>query len=100
LRHARLHAQRLDHHLPRSADRLGHIIESHVVELVEAPRLHRSPLTDRGGLFNEIGKKQSFFTRHVLVYLDLAQTTTLPSPLSKKTWQPREKALQVVDTSP
>ena len=42
---ARLDAQRLGHHVPRPADRLGHVVEPHVAETVKSPGFHDRLLT-------------------------------------------------------
>ena len=45
---ARLHAERLDQHVPRPADRLGHVVEPHVAEPVEPPGFHSSTPSPSG----------------------------------------------------
>jgi hypothetical protein len=46
-RDARLDAERFHEDVSRTADGIGNVLESHVVEAVEAPRFHRSVLRQR-----------------------------------------------------
>src|SRR5262249_32032824 len=64
LRDARLHAERLDQHVPRTADGLGNVVEPHVVEAVEAPGSHRVMLR-RSHHRSPHAPREGFLTRSV-----------------------------------
>ena len=51
---ARLDAERLDQHVPRPADRLGHVVEPHVAEAVESPGFHDRLLTQADELLERV----------------------------------------------